>query len=137
MHTCHFFTKILFMVGVSACICNDSVQFNKKRYLFPFREDDIRMKQNIGAKFIGRSMYRWSEESKLGVPVFLEYTIRMIDRMHEFDPEIIFQACIFESVSNDVNNIAISAWVYKAYNLPVEKRNFNATAMLEVGHRMV
>ena len=163
MHTRHFFTMILFMAGLSACTCNDSVQFNKKskyyfdgtisrevlenyldravtagyflvpgtpeRYLFPFREDDIRMLQNIGAKFIGRSMYRWSEESKLGDPAFLVYAKRLIDRMHEFDPEIVFQACIFESVSNDVNNLAIPAWVFEAFNLPVEKRNFNAAAM--------
>ena len=100
-----------------------------ERYLFPFREDDIRMLQNIGAKFIGRSMYRWSEESKLGDPAFLEYGKRLIDRMHEFDPEIIFQACIFESVSNDVNNLPIPAWVFEAFNLPVERRNFNATEM--------
>jgi len=100
-----------------------------ERYLFPFREDDIRMIQNIGAKFIGRSLYRWSEESKLGDPAFLEYAKRLIDRMHEFDPEIIFQGCIFESVSNDVNNLAIPAWVFEAFNLPVEKRNFKAAEM--------
>ena len=163
MNTRQFFTTILFVMGLSACTCNDSVQFNKKskyyfdgsisrevlenyldravtagyflvpgtpeRYLFPFREDDIRMIQNIGAKFIGRSMYRWSEESKLGDPAFLEYAKRLIDRMHEFDPEIIFQACIFESVSNDVNNLAIPAWVFEAFDLPVEKRNFNAAEM--------
>ena len=100
-----------------------------ERYLFPFREDDIRMIQNIGAKFIGRSLYRWSEESKLGDPAFLEYARRLIDRMHAHDPEIIFQACLFESVSNDVNNLAIPAWVFEAFDLPVEKRNFNAAEM--------
>jgi hypothetical protein len=85
------------------------------------------MLQNIGAKFIGRSLYRWSEESKLGDPAFLEYAKRLIDRMHAFDPEIVFQACLFENVSNDVNNLAIPAWVFEAFNLPVEKRNFNAS----------
>ena len=100
-----------------------------ENYLFPFREDDIRMIQNIGAKFIGRSIYRWSEESKLGDPAFLTYAKRLIDRMHEYDPEIIFQACIFESVSNDVNNLAIPAWVFEAFNRPVEKRNFIAAEM--------
>jgi len=100
-----------------------------ENYLFPFREDDIRMVQNIGAKFIGRSIYRWSEESKMGDPAFLSYAKRLIDRMHEYDPEIIFQACIFESVSNDVNNLAIPEWVFKAFNMPVEKRNFNAAEM--------
>jgi len=100
-----------------------------ERYIFPFREDDVRMLKNIGAKFIGRSLYRWSEESKLADPAFLEYAKRLIDRMHEFDPEIIFQACIFESVSRDVNNLPIPAWVFEAFNLPVEKRNFDQAEM--------
>ena len=71
-----------------------------ENYLFPFREDDIRMIQNIGAKFIGRSIYRWSEESKLSDPAFLKYAKRLIDRMHELDPEIIFQACIIQMISH-------------------------------------
>jgi hypothetical protein len=100
-----------------------------ENYLFPFREDDIRMMQNIGAKFVGRSIYRWSEESKFNDPEFLNYANRLIKRMHEFDPEIIFQACLFESVSSDVNNLPIPAWVFEAFNLPVEKRNFNQSEM--------
>ena len=102
---------------------------NPERYLFPFRQDDIRMIKNIGAKFIGRAIYRWSEESKMGDPEFLAYAKRLIDHMHEFDPEIVFQACIFESVSNDVNNLAIPAWVFEAFKMPVEKRNFRAAEM--------
>ena len=100
-----------------------------ERYLFPFREDDIRMLENIGVKFVGRAIYRWGEESKLGDPAFLIYAKRLIDRMHVFDKEIVFQGCIFESVSNDVNNLAIPAWVFEAFNMPVEKRNFNASEM--------
>ena len=100
-----------------------------QRYLFPFREDDIRMIQNIGAKFIGRSIYRWGEESLLNDPDFLEYAKRLIEHMHDFDPEIIFQACLFESVSTDVNNLAIPPWVFEAFNLPVEKRNFKEAEM--------
>jgi hypothetical protein len=103
--------------------------FSPENYLFRFLEDDIRMLQNIGAKFIGRSIYRWSEESKLNDPAFLDYGKRLIDQMHRYDPEIIFQACIFESVSNDVNNLPIPAWVFEAFKLPVEKRNFNASEM--------
>ena len=102
-----------------------------ERYIFPFRLDDIRMLKNIGAKFIGRSIYRWSEESKLGDPAFLEYAQRLIDHMHEHDPEIIFQACLFEHVSADVNNLAIPAWVFEAFDLPVEERNFSSAAMVK------
>jgi len=42
-------------------------------YQFPYRDDDVRMIHNLGAKFIGRAIYRWGEESKLGDPAFLEY----------------------------------------------------------------
>ena len=102
-----------------------------ERYQFPYRLDDMRMLKNIGAKFIGRAMYRWSEESKLGDPAFIDYAKNLVDLMHAYDPEIIFQGCIFESVSNDVNNLAIPAWVFEAFNLPVEKRNFNAAEMVK------
>ena len=101
-----------------------------ENYLFPFREDDIRMIQNIGAKFIGRAIYRWSEESKLADPAFLAYAKRLIDRMHEYDPEIIFQGCLFEHVSGDVNNLKIPAWAFQAFNLPVEDRNFRIEEMI-------
>ena len=102
-----------------------------ERYEFPYREDDIRMIRNIGAKFIGRAIYRWSEESKLGDPEFLAYARGMIERMHEYDPEIIFQGCLFEHVSPDVNNLAIPGWVFEAFDLPVEQRNFNSAEMVK------
>lgn len=101
-----------------------------ERYQFPYREDDIRMIQNIGAKFIGRAIYRWSEESKLGDPEFIQYARELAARMHKVDPEMIFQGCLFEHVSPNVNNLAIPAWVFQAFNLPVEKRNFNSAAMV-------
>lgn len=102
-----------------------------ENYLFPFKEDDIRMIENIGAKFIGRAIYRWSEESKLGEPAFLDYAKRLIDRMHEYDPEMIFQGCLFEHVSGDVNNLKIPAWVFEAFGLPVEDRNFRVADMIK------
>ena len=102
-----------------------------ERYQFPYRLDDIRMLKNIGAKFIGRAMYRWSEESKLGDPAFINYAKNLIELMHAYDPEIVFQGCMFESVSNDVNNLEIPAWVFEAFNLPVEKRNFINAEMVK------
>lgn len=100
-------------------------------YEFPYREDDIRMIRHIGAKFIGRAMYRWSEESKLGDPAFLGYAKQLAARMHEYDPEIIFQGCLFEHVSEDVNNLAVPAWAFEAFNLSVETRNFRVEDMIK------
>ena len=102
-----------------------------ERYEFPYRVDDIRMLRNIGAKFIGRAMYRWGEESKLGDPAFILYAKNLIELMHMYDPEIIFQGCMFENVSKDVDNLEIPAWVFEAFKLPVEKRNFSADAMVK------
>ncbi len=100
-------------------------------YEFPYREDDIRMVLNIGAKFIGRSIYCWGGESKLGDSEFLAYSKNMIDRLHSEDPDIIFQACLFEFVSGDVNKLEIPAWVFEAFGLPVEKRNFRSADMVK------
>jgi len=99
------------------------------QYKFPYRWDDVRMLKNIGAKFIGRALYRWGNESDFGDPIFFTYAKEQIEQLHAHDPEIIFQGCIFENVSNDVNNLAIPDWVFKAFNLPVEKRNFRAAEM--------
>jgi len=100
-------------------------------YEFPYREDDIRMIKNIGAKFIGRAIYRWGEESKLNDPEFLKYAQGIIERLHAFDPEIIFQGCLFEQVTRDVNNLRIPAWVFTDFNLPVEERTFRCDSMIK------
>ena len=102
-----------------------------ERYEFSYRKDDIRMLKNIGAKFIGRSIYRWSEESKLGDSEFLAYAKNLIDEMHTYDPEIVFQGCMFEHISADANNLKVPDWVFKAFNLPVEDRNFSVNDIVK------
>jgi len=99
-------------------------------YTLPNKEDDIRMLQNIGAKFIGRSIYRWGGESLLNDPHFLSYAKSLTERMHDYDPEIVFQGCLFEYISADVNKVAIPDWVFKAFNQPVEQRNFRVADMV-------
>lgn len=76
-------------------------------YELPYRQDDIRMIRNIGAKFIGRAAYRWGEESKLNDPAFLEYAKHLIDTMHAQDPDTIFQGCLFEQVIRDIDKVKI------------------------------
>ena len=48
----------------------------------------------------------------------------MIERVHVIDPEIIFQGCLFESVSRDVQNVKIPDWVFREFGLPAEERTF-------------
>ena len=109
---------------------------NPERYEFPYREDDVRLIRNIGAKFIGRAIYRWGEESRLNDPAFLAYAKNMVERVHAFDPEVIFQGCLFEQVSGDVNNLKIPAWVFTDFGLPVEDRTFSSDAITKRQGRM-
>src|SRR3546814_18953191 len=65
---------------------------------YPYKDDDIRMLKNIGAKFIGRSLYSWGSEQRFAEPAFWARANEFIARMHKSDPEMILQACIFEIV---------------------------------------
>ena len=100
-------------------------------YEFPYKDDDIRLIRNVGAKFIGRSIYRWGQESRLNDPAFFAYAKKMVDAVHAFDPEVIFQGCLFEQVTADVNNLKIPAWVFTDFGLPVEDRTFSCDAIIK------
>jgi hypothetical protein len=102
-----------------------------ENYQLPYKHDDIRMIKNMGAKFIGRAIYRWSEESRLGDPAFLDYAKAMIDTVHTFDPEVIFQGCLFESVTADVNKLKIPVWVFTEFGLPVQDRTFSSDSIVK------
>lgn len=97
---------------------------------YPYHADDIRMVKNTGAKFIGRAIYRWGGESMLNKPAFWDSARAIIHELHSYDRDIIFQGCLFEIVTTDVNQVSIPAWVFQAYGLPVTSRNFNYNAML-------
>ncbi|MDP9040395.1 MAG: hypothetical protein M3N30_00330 [Bacteroidota bacterium] len=97
---------------------------------YPYRADDMRMLKNIGAKFIGRAIYRWGGEKLLNNPAFWDSARSIISHLHVYDPDIIFQGCLFEIVTEEVNEISIPEWVFRAYGLPAESRNFSYKAML-------
>ncbi len=112
-------------------------QHIERNRTYPYYEDDIRMIKETGAKFIGRSIYRWGGESLLNSAEFWENAKKIMDEMHAFDPEIVFQACLFEVITEDVNKVDIPEWVFKDFNLPVEKRTFSYNAMLNDNGIMV
>lgn len=97
---------------------------------FPYYRDDIRMIKETGAKFIGRAIYRWGGESLLNNEEFWSKAGEIVNEMHAFDPDIVFQACLFEVITEDVNNIPVPEWVFNDFDLPVEQRNFSYDAML-------
>jgi hypothetical protein len=91
-------------------------------------EDNIRMLKSTGAKYIGRALCLWGAEGD-----FLHNLARAkeeIPRVLAADPEIILEACVFETVSPRVNQIAIPDWVFTAFGQPVEQRNFRYDDMI-------
>lgn len=98
---------------------------------YPYREDDIRMIKNIKPKFIGRAIYRWGTESAFIDPTYLTHAKEIIDELHEFDTEIIFQGCAFEYASREVEKINIPSWTFKALGLPEENRTFRYDFMAD------
>ncbi len=91
-------------------------------------QDNIRMIKHIGAKFIGRALCLWNAEND-----FLNNVQRakeIAPQVLAAVPDIILEACVFETVSPRVNEIAAPAWVFTAFGLPVEKRNFRYDDMI-------
>ena len=91
-------------------------------------DDDIRMLDQIRAKYIGRSICLWGGESNL-IQNFARAK-QQLPMVHAADPEMILEACIFEIVTTEVEQVPVPAWAFAALGLPVEKRNFQYDAIL-------
>src|SRR5258707_15552966 len=66
-------------------------------------DDNVRMLKSTGAKFIGRSLCLWGGEANLLVN--LERAKKQIPKVREADPDMILEACIFEIVSMQVEQV--------------------------------
>ena len=63
-------------------------------------DEDLRMIKNVGAKQIGRvACIWWSGDVKVDVEAHFATAKTAADRLHKMDPELMLQACIFETVS--------------------------------------
>src|SRR5258705_8787912 len=93
-------------------------------------QDNIRMLNNTGAKFIGRSICLWGRESQL-LSNF-ERARRQVPEVLKDDPDRILEACIFEIVTSQVDQVPVPDWAFTAMGMPVEKRNFRYEDMLYV-----
>ena len=98
---------------------------------YPCKDEDIRFIKNTGAKFIGRSIYRWGSEEVLNNAEFWSNAQEIVDKVHKNDPDVIFQAAAFEAVFKGVNTLKIPEWTFNALGLPVEERNFSYSNMLD------
>lgn len=91
-------------------------------------QDNIRMLKGMGAKFVGRSLCLWGGEANL---------LRNLSRakeqapmVHAADTEMILQACIFEIVTTQVEQVPVPEWVFAALGQPAVQRNFRYADML-------
>jgi hypothetical protein len=75
-------------------------------------DDNIRMLKATGARFIGRSLCLWTREANLLRN--LERAKEQLGKVHAADPDMILQACIFESVSTQVEKVPVPAWAFRA-----------------------
>jgi hypothetical protein len=91
-------------------------------------DDNIRMLRSTGAKYIGRSICLWGHEANLVQN--LERARRQLPMVHAADPDMILEACIFEIVTTQVEQVPVPDWAFTALELPVEERNFRYDAML-------
>jgi hypothetical protein len=98
-------------------------------------EDDLRMLTSIGAKFIGRSLCLWGGEAALLDN--LEKAKQQVLAAVKADPEMLLEACIFEIVTTEVEQIAMPGWAFSALGRPIEKRNFRYADMLYPDGRRV
>jgi hypothetical protein len=91
-------------------------------------DDNIRMLKSTGAKFIGRALCLWTGEANLLRN--LERAKQQLPKVFAADPDMILQACVFESVSTQVEQVPVPEWAFAALGRPVEKRNFRYADML-------
>lgn len=91
-------------------------------------DDNIRMIKGIGAKYIGRSLCLWNGEANFLRNI--ERAKQQVPKARAADPDLILEACVFETVSPGVEEIPIPDWVFVALDQPVEKRNFIYTNMI-------
>jgi len=87
---------------------------------------------NTGAKFIGRAMYMWNGEQKFNNSSWFNTAKKKIDDIHKQDPDVIFQAALFETVSKKgVEQVNIPSWVFKAFGKPEENRTFKYNDIMD------
>src|SRR3546814_14616500 len=93
----------------SSVVCSSDLEFLVSDGFFndgpyPHRDDDTRMLKDVGAKFVGRAIYSWNVPEHFNNPEFLGKAEDRILDSHALDPDIIFKAAIFETVSTKVRS---------------------------------
>ena len=71
--------------------------------------DDLRVIKKLGIKFLGRASGIWymTENDE----EHFERSRKLAERVHELDPEIILQACVFEMITQGIEQVEIPLYV--------------------------
>ncbi len=130
--SCETLEAYLSRAVVMSGMCNEGVGYV---------EENVRALTNVKAKFIGRAALAWAcpADDERHFAAAREGA----EKVHAADPDIILQACVFEAIYSckspegikagrtaGIENIPVPAWVFEAFGLPVEERNFDYEAML-------
>ncbi len=92
-------------------------------------DDDIRAITNAGVKFLGRASGIWKADRP--EEEHFKLAKESADKIHEADPEIILQACIFEALyREDVEYVKVPRFVFEAFGLEYEDRCFDYDACI-------
>ncbi|MEG1427067.1 MAG: hypothetical protein RSC76_05200 [Oscillospiraceae bacterium] len=94
-------------------------------------EDDLRVIRKLGVKFLGRASGIWYMPQK--DEEHFAMTKALAEKVHQVDPEIILQACVFEWVTENMETVQIPEHVFADFQIPVEKRNFRLQDVLFQG----
>ena len=86
-------------------------------------EDDLRVIARLGVKFLGRASGVWGATGN--DELHFARSKALADRVHEQDPEIILQACVFEYITPMMDCEKIPAYVFEAFGKPAEDRCFS------------
>ena len=83
---------------------------------------------DTGAKYICRAAHCW-------VPSAADYGTyseqrEFIEKVHQSDPEVVFEACLFENVTKAVETITIPPYVFETFGLPIEDRCFSLEKLI-------
>ncbi len=78
-------------------------------------DDNIRMLGNVGAKYIARSICLWGGEAKL-LDNFARAK-RLVPQVLAADKDRVLEACIFEIVTPQVEQVFVPAWAFVALGM--------------------
>lgn len=88
----------------------------------PTFEEDLAFLSRIGARFVGRAAFMWQ------VPPDVETHFRQAEerarRAREAAPNMLLQACVFETSWEAMDAIPVPDWAFRALGRPPETRTF-------------